>query len=573
MGSQKDSQVEKYLSIVQDIAKTLLRLSDDEEYERGIIAALSTLYHVIEEVETISLWRYLQDEKETPAKYERIYAYFGDEPGGEKGIRGEWPEDVIEELKFGKSLVLYSDETEPEKRKLVSERVHTVYIVPMIIHDEFWGFIVMTNRRKIELSADDDSFITACGLLIVASILEYELRHNLSAAQEEVISANAAKSNFLFSMSHEMRTPLNAIIGMSNIAKTTQDPERFIRCFEIIDRSSRHLLSLINNVLDMSNIEVGKVELCYEPFALDDMLLGLEDILAIRAADMSQILRFDIDPNLKSIYIGDADKLSQIIINLVGNAIKFTPKGGEVILIVRIAENREVDQDKELLRFAVIDTGPGIAEEERETLFKSFEYMGKDIAKKFGGMGLGLAISKGLIEKMGGFLDLVSMPGEGATFFFEVELGLPREEGYQPPEDSSDDEAYIDISGNKILLVEDIEINREVFIALLEDRNLLIDEAVNGLEAVEMYKADPEKYDIIVMDVQMPVMDGYEATELIRSSGLPRAKTIPIVALTANTLPDDIDHGFKSGMDAYVPKPIDFRLMLKTFNRFSGGNR
>jgi len=573
MEHEKDTRIEKYLSVINDIAKNLIRVSEGEGVERGVVEAMRTLYEVIGDVNTTSLWRCMPAETDCGGRCERAYAWFGDGSVIEKGIKGDWATEWLLELRQGKSLILYPDDLEPEQQKLSPAGVKTVLMIPMIIHDEFWGFFVMTNLRRYEISEEDISFMTACGLLIVESIIEHDLRQNLQAANENVASANAAKSNFLFSMSHEMRTPLNAIIGMSNIARTTEDPERFARCFEIIDRSSRHLLSLINNVLDMSNIEVGKVELCYEPFNISEMMLGLEDILSIRAADVSQILRFDIDPGIRNVYIGDADKLSQILINLIGNAIKFTPKGGEVAMTLRLAGRKAEEADRERLRFEVTDTGMGIAEEEREILFKSFDEMGSDIAKQFGGTGLGLAISKGLIDKMGGYIDVVSSPGKGSTFFFELDLGLPREEGFQPSEDYADDEDYIDIDGIKILLVEDIEINREVFIALLEDRNLVIDEAVNGREAVDMYTIDPEKYDIIVMDIQMPVMDGYKATELIRASGLPRAKTIPIVALTANTLPEDIERGMSSGIDAYVAKPIDFRFMLKTFNRYSGGNR
>jgi len=567
--SKELSRNEKYLYIVNNLAKNLQRVGWDEDHDIVVTEAMRNLYEVIEDVGNTSLWGYVPDGSET-GRLERLYACFGEATAKERGIRGAWPEDWLEELKQGIPLVIYADDQEPEKRSLFPDELKTLLMIPMIIHEEFWGFFILTYFKRLQIPEEDVSFITACGLFIVSNIIEHHLYGNLHKAQEDVITANAAKSNFLFSMSHEMRTPLNAIIGMSNIARTTDDPERFARCFEIIDRSSRHLLSLINNVLDMSNIEVGKVELCYEPFDLPDMLLGLEDILAIRAADMSQILRFDIDENLRTIYIGDADKLSQIIINLTANAIKFTPKGGEVVFTVRVMNAKT---DKERLKFEVTDTGVGISEEDRELLFKSFEYTGVDVAKKFGGTGLGLAISKGLIEKMGGVMGFTSSLGEGSNFWFEVDLELPREEGYKPTEDAADEGSYVDITGNKILLVEDIEINREVFIALLEDKNLVIDEAVNGQEAVNMYTADPEKYDIIVMDVQMPVMDGYEATKKIRASGLPRAKSIPIVALTANTLPEDIEYGMQCGMDAYVPKPIDFRLMLKTFNRYSGGNR
>jgi len=550
----------------------MIRLGAEEDFESVTAGAMRKVYEAIGDVDTASLWRHTPDGS-VNGKLERVCACFGEADENRRGIRGDWPEDWIQALKQGETLTIYTDEQEQEIRSLFPEGINTTLAVPMIVHGEFWGFVVMTNRRKYQIPADVIQFIAASSLFLVTSIIEHDLRQNINAAQEEALTSNAAKSNFMFSMSHEMRTPLNAIIGMSNIARTTEDPERFARCFEIIDRSSRHLLSLINNVLDLSNIEVGKIELCYEPFDMNEMLLSLEDILSIRAADMSQLLRFDVEPDLRKFYIGDADKLSQIILNLVGNAIKFTPRGGEVVLSLRLSDEKAKDSDKERLRFEVTDTGIGVAENEQPLLFEPFEYAGKDIAKKFGGTGLGLAISKGLLEKMGGVMDVSSTPGEGSTFFFEVDLGLPHEEGYRPAEHTVEDDAYVDINGIKVLLVEDIEINREVFIALLEDRNLEIDEAVNGRQAVDMYKADPEKYDIIVMDIQMPVMDGYEATELIRASGLPRAKTIPIVALTANTLPEDIERGMRSGLDAYVPKPIDFRFMLKTLQQYSCGNR
>ena len=566
-------RIERYLESVHDMVENLHSISGYEDYEKVVIGSLQTLYESIGDVDSTTLWQFIADGSgEIGGRLERIYSWFGDSDLSQSGIRGDWPVERIRTLMRGEYVFVYRDQLPHNERKLFPTNVEAMLMVPVIVHDEFWGFITMANRKRVRIAHEDIAIFTVCGLLIVSSIIEHGLAENLRAVQEEAISANAAKSNFLFSMSHEMRTPLNAVIGMSNIAKNTSDPERLSHCFDTIDTSSKQLLSLINNVLDMSKIESGKIELDLERFDIRRMLLGIESIVAVRAEEKKQTLSFEIDPKLHKYYVGDSLKLSQIITNLLGNAVKFTPEGGEVKLASRPAEKARGGKAAQgRVRFEVSDTGIGITDDQRARLFKPFEQADAGITKRFGGTGLGLAISKGLIEKMGGFIDIISSPGKGSTFFFEVELGLPDEKDAARQEEADAAAAKpVDLTGIKLLLVEDMEINREIFISLLEDTGAQIDEATNGKEALDIYMAAPGKYDAIIMDIQMPVMDGYMATRRIRRSGLPGADTIPVIAMTANVFKEDVEHGKEAGMNAHLAKPINLETLTSTLKTLTG---
>ena len=569
-------RIERYLKNVHDIVENLHSIGADGTFGDVVIQSLRTMYESVGNVDSTSVWHCTPDAGSGSGySIERLYAWFGDSDISISGIRGAWPEEWIQALQHGEPVILDRKSVPPKERKVFPPNAMALLMIPIIIHEEFWGFITMASRRKVSIAQEDISIIKVCGLLIVSSIIEYGMAESLRTAQAEAVSANAAKSNFLFSMSHEIRTPLNAVIGMTNVARNTDDPERRGYCLEVIDNSSKHLLSLINNVLDMSKIESGKVELDLEPFDVRRMLLGVESIVSVKAGEKKQNLLFETDPGLRQRYIGDAMKLSQIITNLLGNAVKFTPEGGVVKLVTREVKGRAQADDTGMgrLRFEAIDTGIGITDEQRSRLFKPFEQAEAGITKQYGGTGLGLAISKGLVERMGGFIDVVSKPGKGTTFFFEVELGYAEAKEEEPPEAAAAGVKPADISGMKLLLVEDMDINREIFVSLLENTGAEIDEAANGKEAFAMYKAAPEKYDVIVMDIQMPVMDGYTATREIRGSGLPGSKTIPVIAMTANVFQEDIDHGRAAGMNAHLAKPIDLKTLISTLARFSGRGR
>ena len=519
------------------------------------------------------------------------------------------------------------------------------------------------------------------------------------AVEEAAREASRAKSAFLANMSHEIRTPMNAIIGMTNIGKSAADAERKDYCLSRIEDASQHLLGVINNILDMSKIEANKFELSQTEFKFERMLQRVVNVVNFRVEEKHQTLKVFVDRDIPQMIIGDDQRLAQVITNLVGNAVKFTPEGG----LIRIGTYMmgEKDGDYEI-KITVTDTGIGISPEQQSRLFKSFQQAEANIAHQFGGTGLGLAISKSIVELMGGNIWIESELGKGATFAFTIRTPVGKETAQRlsahginwsnvrilavdddpdtlaffrkivqgggaicdtaangeealelverngvydinfldwklPGMDgiklaraikgkapnpgqirvvmfsaaawsSIDDEAKragVDhflskplfpsnitdcindclgadrtqmeetqiepemfFPGRQILLAEDVEVNREIVLALLEPTQVEVDCAVNGVEAVRKFKEAPDKYEMIFMDVQMPEMDGYEATRQIRLLDFPTAKTIPIIAMTANVFREDIERCLAAGMKGHVGKPLDFSDVLKKLCEF-----
>jgi len=400
---------------------------------------------------------------------------------------------------------------------------------------------------------------------------------NLKKAEERLRimsiaeKANQAKSDFLSRMSHEMRTPMNAIIGMTKIAEKTDDVSRLKYCLSTINTSSVHLLGIINDVLDMSKIEAGKFELEKLPMNIEKMIMKVSDIIIDNIQKKNQKLNVNMAKDLEMNYIADDLRLSQVITNLLSNAVKFTPENGEITLTVEKTGSKD---NFNSLRFSVKDTGIGMTKEQITRLFNAFEQADGSISRKFGGTGLGLAISKNIVEKMGGRIWVESEEGAGSSFIFEVVLErAPVQEGaaYESLGIKADKAAETpDLSGVKIILAEDVEINREIFIALLEETHITIDIAENGAIAVSKFRENPEKYDLIIMDVQMPEMDGYEATRTIRAMDTPKAKNIPIIAMTANAFKEDVDRCLEAGMNDHLAKPIDEKSVMEKIVRYSG---
>ena len=376
--------------------------------------------------------------------------------------------------------------------------------------------------------------------------------------------ANRAKSDFLSRMSHEMRTPMNAIIGMAKIAERTDEIDRLRYCLSMIDVSSSHLLRIINDILDMSKIESGKFELDSAPLHIEKILAKVSGIMIEQAEKKNIKLSIVADSSIDDQYIGDELRLTQVITNLMSNAVKFTPDGGKVNLSV--SEEQEYDGFS-ILRFEISDTGIGMTEEQIGKLFNPFEQADGSITREYGGTGLGLTISKSIVEMMDGRIWVETELGEGSTFTFEVKLKHASNQtgnGAIPsvPDTPAGEAKMPDLTGITILLAEDIEINREIFIALLDSSNVKIDTAGNGKEAVQKFKDNPNRYAAIIMDVQMPLMNGYEATETIRSLDIDRAKEIPIIALTADAFKEDVDRCIACGMNNHLKKPIELEKVI-----------
>ncbi len=543
--------------------------------------------------------------------------------------------------------------------------------------------------RKLNVTGEGESRKLAESLRVMVDTLQ----HRIEVAQ----AATKAKSEFLANMSHEIRTPMNAITGMTTVGKNASDIERKDYAFGKIEDASHHLLGVINDILDMSKVEAGKMEIASADFDFEKMLQQVVNVINFRMDEKHLDFRVFIDQSIPRRLIGDDQRLAQVVTNLLGNAVKFTPEEGSVWLRTELIEEQG---DRCKIRISVKDDGIGISQEQQERLFSAFQQAESGTSRKYGGTGLGLSISKHIVELMDGDIWVDSEPGEGSTFSFTVWLGraaanesllspgrnwdnirtmvvdddpdiraaflevtnvlniqcdaaeggaaalelikqngsydiyfidwrMPVMDGieltaklkeYQPdgaavimitaadwasieeqarsagvdkilpkplfPSSVVDvindcmglsaaterKEELTDIAGiyagRCILLAEDVEINREIVAAFLEETEVRIDFAVNGLEAVRMFEDNPDKYQMIFMDMQMPELDGVEATIQIRAMDHARAKTIPIVAMTANVFKEDIERCRLAGMNGHVGKPLDMAQVLQMMNQF-----
>lgn len=371
------------------------------------------------------------------------------------------------------------------------------------------------------------------------------------------------KQQFLANMSHEIRTPMNSIIGMANLLTHSELDDLQKKYLNIIRKSSENLLVIINDILDLSKIEAGKMEFEKINFLLSDVIEMVFHSLHYQAEDKQLLLTFSIDEQLPKALKGDPVRLNQILVNLTGNAIKFTEKGSVTISAKLLSESdRNVIVD-----FAVTDTGIGIPEDKLNTIFESFSQASSDTTRKFGGTGLGLTISKQLIELQGGSIYVHSRYGAGTTFAFKLsyEIGSAEEIGKKMLNES--DVSPEQLRGLKILLVEDNQFNQIVAVDTLEEllKDVSIDIAENGKEA--LVKLQANEYDVVLMDIQMPEMDGFEATQKIRKTfSSPKNKTV-IIAMTANVTRDEVDKCFEAGMNEYIAKPFDPQDLLNKISK------
>lgn len=393
--------------------------------------------------------------------------------------------------------------------------------------------------------------IFGCVLVLVAAgimlIIKSRMKNTLMQSQLEAAEAKSqAKSEFLSQMSHEMRTPMNAIVGLTDLIDMEQDlPGEAKAKLKKIQRSSQYLLSLINDILDMSKIENRKMKIEKENFYLPVLMDDLQEMMSIQSEKKG--LRFQAFCSIKHEYLmGDAIRLRQVLTNLLSNAIKFTSPGGEITLC---AEETACDGKEAEFHFSVKDTGVGIPPEAQERIFTAFEQL-EPLTSRNAGTGLGLPISRNLVQMMGGDIHVISEPGKGSEFYLNLRFPLGTEE-------KSPDEENWNLEGLKVLLAEDNDLNAEIASELLAIQKIEVNRVADGQEAVDMFKASaPGEYQAVIMDIRMPIKDGYEAAREIRDSQRPDAG-VPIIAMTANSFREDEEEAMRAGMDAFVPKPVE----------------
>ena len=395
-------------------------------------------------------------------------------------------------------------------------------------------------------------------------VIENELRdaqEKLKIAIKDANKANESKSAFLASMSHEIRTPMNAIIGMTSIVKRKLNEKNVpideIRMhIEQVDTSSQHLLSLLNDILDISKIEAGKIELAHDVFVLATLIDNVASIIKPRCVEKNISFQVRQEGVGSRAFYSDSLRLRQVLINLLGNAVKFTPEKGVVQFVITV---KEIKEDKSLIQFKVSDTGIGISEEALQKLFVAFEQGGTQVAREYGGTGLGLSISKSIVSLFGSDIKVSSQEGEGSNFEFAIWLDNAKDVVLP----KSKKEMLHAFAGKHALLVDDVRINRVIVIEQLKDTGLIIDEADDGDVAIKKFANSPEGYyDVVFMDVQMPRVNGYEAVRAIRALPRADAANVTIIAMTANAFREDVEEALSNGMNAHLAKPLQLDKLL-----------
>ncbi len=549
----------KHLRSLEFLSQFSLPFARPNQFADLMHFALKQLEELLH-TERIYLYDIHWQEQELELTYEQIrYHDF------ESTVGRIFPFALIQDIMDGLATMpylLYNDvRSHYDKYPYLDYGAVSSLYMPLSIDGNLMGFInFLTVSEHADWTPEDCHLaLTACSIMAGAIAL-HKGEASLKKATAEAQNANYAKSLFLSNMSHEIRTPLNAIIGMAQITKraaigANPDIEKSIN--EILSASD-HLLSLLNDVLDMSKIESGKLILAEAPFLLSSAIRDVEYIIVPKSEESGIHFCIDSSDLTDIIVLGDKLRLKQVLINLLGNAVKFTPQNGSVDFVIRILDKNE---DRITISFTVKDTGIGMSKTQLSNLFIPFQQGHSNIVGQYGGTGLGLAISQSFVKKMGGIIQVQSKLDNGSVFSFSLTFPLTTLDmsaaSYTAPDP-------LDLTGKHILIAEDIDINREIIIELLSDTNALFEEAANGAEALSMFAASPPGYyDCILMDIQMPLMDGHEATRQIRALPREDAGYISIFAMTANAYQEDVLTALAAGMNAHIAKPVSIQKLMQ----------
>jgi len=445
--------------------------------------------------------------------------------------------------------------------KELSEKVEYVSAYKTLVNEE-------THYYQFKYMRLENSSYIVAGFQNIDALIskERKVQETLEAALKAEERSNRAKSMFLNSMSHDIRTPLNAIIGCTTLAAThLEDTEAMKKYLSRITTAGNHLLSLVNDILDMNHIENGNVKIECVPVNLPDFVEKLEMILQSGIAEKKLHLTIDTENIRHAEVLTDRLRLNQVFLNILRNSVKYTEDAGHILF--RVEELEDSPEGYGHYRFTVRDDGIGMSPEFVGHIFDTFSREQTVTVSGIQGSGLGMSIAKHIVDLLGGTIHVTSEKGKGTEMVVSLQLKISD----APVDTTCESRENVDFSGKKILLVEDNELNREIVIEILRETGIMIDTAEDGTIAVEkMMQAKPGQYDLILMDIQMPLMDGYEATKRIRRFAKPDVANIPIIAMTANAFEEDRSKAYKAGMNGYIAKPIDLTAMMETMRKFLG---